>query len=61
MTLSCPGLGEQLLGRLGLPLEPGQPRLLLHPSHQLTCGQPLAHDGDELAVGGRLLLQRPSR
>jgi hypothetical protein len=35
-------LGEQLLGGLGLALQPAQPRLLLHPGDLLTSRQPLA-------------------
>ena len=42
-----------------LPLQPGQPRLLVHAGHLLASGQPLTHDCDHLAVGGRLLFQRP--
>jgi hypothetical protein len=52
---------NQLLGDLRLPLQPRQSRLLIHPGHLLAGGQPLAHDGDDLAVGGRLLLQGPRR
>jgi hypothetical protein len=47
---------DQLLGGLGLPLQPGQPRLLVHPRHRRAGGQPLAHNRDDLAVGGDLLL-----
>jgi hypothetical protein len=32
-----------------------RPRLLVHPGDLLTSRQPLAHDRDDLAVGGRLL------
>jgi hypothetical protein len=35
-----PSFGDQLLGGLGLALQPGQPRLLVHPRHLLTSGQP---------------------
>ena len=52
--------GEQVLGGRGLTLQPGQPRLLIHTRHRLTRGQPLAHHCDDLAVGRRLLLQRPA-
>ena len=44
-------LSQQLLGGLGLALQPGQARLLVHASDLLTSRQPLAGDGDELAVG----------
>jgi hypothetical protein len=44
-------LGDQVLGDLGLPLQPRQPRLLVHAGHQLAGGQPLAHGGDHLPVG----------
>jgi hypothetical protein len=53
-------LGEQLLGGLGLALQPGQPRLLIHPGDLLTSSQPLAHDRDDLTVGRRLLLEHPA-
>jgi hypothetical protein len=53
--------GNQVLGDLGLSFQPPQPRLLVHASHLLAGGQPLTHDRDDLAVGSRLLLQRPSR
>jgi hypothetical protein len=46
----------QLLGDLGLALQPGQSRLLVHARDLLPSGQALAHDRDDLAVGGRLLL-----
>jgi hypothetical protein len=52
--------GEQLLGGLGLALQPGQGRRLVHPGHLLTRRQPLAHDRDDLAVGGRLVGQHPA-
>jgi hypothetical protein len=42
--------GEQLLGGLGLALQPGQARLLVHPCDLLTRRQPLAHDCEGLAV-----------
>jgi hypothetical protein len=51
-------LGYQVLGGLGLALQPGQPWLLIHASHLFTRGQSSAHDGDDLAIGGCLLLQR---
>ena len=54
-------LGDQVLGDLGLALQPGQPWLLVHASHLLAGSQSLAHGRDELAVGGCLLLQRPGR
>ena len=60
VLLAGVSLGEQLLGGLGLALQPGQARLLVHPGHLLAGGQPLAHDGDDLAVGGRLLGQHPA-
>ena len=50
----CLPFGEQLLGGLGLALQPGQARLLEHARHLLTSRQPLAHDRDGLAVGHRL-------
>ena len=53
-------LGEQLLGGIGLALQPGQARLLVHPGDRFAGRQPLAHDRDDLAVGCRLLLQHPA-
>jgi hypothetical protein len=38
----CLPFGEQGLGRLGLALQPGQPRLLIHAGHLLTSRQPPA-------------------
>jgi hypothetical protein len=52
---------DQVLGDFGLWLQLGQPRLLVHAGHLLAGGQTLAHDRDQLAVGGRLMLQRPGR
>jgi hypothetical protein len=52
-------LRDQLFGDLGSAFQPGQPRLLVHPGQLLACGQALAHDRDELAVGGRFLFQGP--
>jgi hypothetical protein len=40
---------------LGAPARPA--RLLVYPRHLLAGGQALADDRDDLAVGGRLLLQ----
>jgi hypothetical protein len=54
-------LCDQLLGDLCLSLQPGQARLLVHAGHLLAGGQPLAHDRDDLAVGGCLLLEHPGR
>src|SRR5918993_1904444 len=54
-------LCDQLLGDLGLSLQPGQPGLLVHASHLLAGGKSPAHGGDDLAVGGRLLFQGPRR
>jgi hypothetical protein len=54
-------LGYQHFGHLGLPLQPGQPRLLVHASHLLDGGKSSAHGRDELAVRGRVPLQRPGR
>jgi hypothetical protein len=54
VALRCLPLGDQVLGDLGLPLQPRQPRLLVHAGHLLAGGPPLAHDGDHLMVGGRL-------
>jgi hypothetical protein len=54
-------LSDQAFGHLGLPLQPGQPRRLVHASHLLAGSQSSAHGCDDLAVGGRLLLQRPGR
>jgi hypothetical protein len=51
-------LGEQVLGHIGLSLKPGQSWLLVYPGH-LAGGEPSAHDRDDLAVGGRLLLPAP--
>jgi hypothetical protein len=61
VRFSRPPFGDQLLGDLGLALQPGQPRLPVHPSHLLTGGQPAAHDPDDLSVGRRFLLQRLGR
>ena len=54
MALSGPPFGDQRLGDLGLALQPGQPRLLVHASHLLPGGQSRAHDRDDVAVGGWL-------
>jgi hypothetical protein len=40
-TLGLP-LGDQVLGDLGLPLQPRQLRLLIHAGHLFAGGQPLA-------------------
>jgi hypothetical protein len=48
-------LRGQVLGDLGLALQPGQPRLLVQASHLLAGGQARAHDRDDLAIGGRRL------
>ena len=58
-AVRCLALGDQVLHDLGLALQPGQPRLLVHAGHLLARGQALTHDGDELAVGSCLLLQGP--
>jgi hypothetical protein len=42
-----------------LPLELGQSRLLARAGDRLPGGDPLAHDGDDLVVGGRLKSSRP--
>jgi hypothetical protein len=60
VALARLALGDQPLGDLGLSLQPGEPWLLVHASQLLAGGQPLAHDRDDLAVGGRLLLQSPA-
>jgi hypothetical protein len=52
-------LRYQLLGDLCLALQPRQSRLLVYPDHLLAGGQAVAHDCDDLAVGGRFLLQGP--
>ena len=44
-------LSDQVLGDLGLTLQPGQPRLLVHGSYLLAAGQSRAHDRDDLTVG----------
>ena len=46
-----PPLGEQVLGRLGLTLQPGQARFLIRLDDLPTSRQPLAYDRDYLAVG----------
>jgi hypothetical protein len=51
VTLGCLTLGDQLLGDLGLALQPRQARLLVHARYLLAGGQPLAHDGDYSPVG----------
>jgi hypothetical protein len=53
-ALGCLSLGDQVLGDLGLPLQPRQPRLSVHACHLLAGRQPLAHDADYPPVGGRL-------
>jgi hypothetical protein len=53
-------LGEQVLGGLGPALQPSQPRLLVHARDLLARREPLARDGDDLAVGHRLLGQHPA-
>ena len=53
-------LGEQMLGGLGLALQPGQPRLLIHPDDRLTSRQPPSRYRDDLPVGCRLLGQHPA-
>jgi hypothetical protein len=52
---------DQSLGDLGLPLQKGQPQRPIHRDDRHTAFQPLTHDGDDLAVRGRLLRQRPGR
>ena len=42
--------------RLGAPARPA--RLLVHTSHLYASSQPLAHDGDDLAVGPLTALER---
>jgi hypothetical protein len=54
-------LGDQVLSDLSLTFQPGQSRLLVHPRDLFAGGQTLARDRDDLAVGGRLLLQGPGR
>ena len=46
-----PPLGEQVPGRLGLTLQPGQARFLIRLDDLPTSRQPLAYDRDYLAVG----------
>jgi len=48
MTLS---LLDELLGELGLPLQPRQPERPVHPRHRFPALQPTTHDGDHLPVG----------
>jgi len=50
---------DELLSDLGLPLREGQPQRPMHRHDRHTAFQPPAQDGDDLAVGGRLLFQRP--
>jgi hypothetical protein len=45
-----PSLCNQLLGDLGLALQPGQPRLVVHASPLLARAQALAHDLDDLSM-----------
>jgi hypothetical protein len=45
VVFGCLPLDEQLLGGLGLALQPSQPWLLVHPGHLLASRQPLARDG----------------
>jgi hypothetical protein len=42
---------DELLGDLGLALQLGEPERPVHGHHELSALQPLAHDGDDLAVG----------
>jgi hypothetical protein len=53
--------GDELLGDLGLALQPSKPQRPVHRHHTLAALQPLPHHRDDRAVGGRLLLQRPGR
>ena len=62
-TVLCRSLppSYQVLSDLGLALQPRQSRLLVHAGHLLARRQASAHDRDDLAVGSRLLFQRPRR
>jgi hypothetical protein len=42
---------DELLGDLGLALQPSQPQRAVHQHHRLPALEPTAHDGDHLAVG----------
>jgi hypothetical protein len=58
VLVRCVPSYEQALGGLSLALQPGKARLLIHASHLLASSQPLAHDGDDLAVGPLTALRR---
>jgi hypothetical protein len=60
VVFGCLPLDEQLLGGLGMALQPSQPWLLVHPGYLLASRQPLARDGDDLAVGRRPSAPIPS-
>jgi hypothetical protein len=50
----APARADELLGGLGLALQPGKPKQPVHRRDRFATGQPLAHGGDQPAVATAL-------